>query len=104
MSNTKSSVIDKLISLVPVWGYHHGQSEGFKRGMIEASQEYEKIYSQFQDELKQINRDVFGKEHPFIAPEGWDDVYWCQALEYFLDGAVRSVLLACAATSFRKPK
>ena len=38
MSNTKSSVIDKLISLVPVWGYHHGQSEGFKRGMIEASQ------------------------------------------------------------------
>jgi GTP-binding protein EngB required for normal cell division len=107
MSNTKSSVIDKLISLVPVWGYHHGQSEGFKRGMIEASQEYEKIYSQFQDELKQINRDVFGKEHSFIAPEGWDDVYWCQALEYFLDGnnidlTVREIFFAFTKAFMQK--
>lgn len=82
----KNIVVDKLISLIPVWGYHNGKSNGFEEGMAAASQKYEEILVKFEDELIQYNRDVFGKEAAFVAPEGWDEQYWCDSLDYFLDG------------------
>ena len=99
MNNSKSNFVDKLISLLPVWGYYHGTSEGFKRGMENASQKYEEIFKQFQCELTQMERDIFGKDNAFIAPEGWDKVYWCNCLKHFIDGndialSAREILFA----------
>ena len=82
----KDIVIDKLTSLVPVWGYYRGKGKGFEEGMAAVSQKYKEIYADFQDELVQYNRDVFGKEGVFVTPEGWDEQYWCDLLDYFLDG------------------
>lgn len=86
MSIDKEKCMETLISLVPVWGYQHGQSEGFKRGMSVASQEYAKILAQYQNETRQLMRDVFGKDDAFISPEGWDSYYWVSCLDQFLEG------------------
>lgn len=85
MSN-KEKIIDNLISLVPVWGYQHGKMEGFKKGMEEASRLYEQKFQQLQDELLQMNRDIFGKDNCFLVPGGWDDEYWCDCMKQFMEG------------------
>ena len=82
----KEKLIDNLISLVPVWGYQHGKMEGFKKGMEEASRLYEQKFQQLQDELLQMNRDIFGKDNCFLVPGGWDDEYWCECMKQFMAG------------------
>ena len=84
--NKKDMLIEKLISLVPVWGYQHGKMEGFKSGMAEVSKLYEQKFQQIQDELLQMNRDLFGKDNSFLVPGGWDDEYWCDCMKQFMDG------------------
>lgn len=85
MSN-KEQLIDNLISLVPVWGYQYGKMDGFKKGMAEASKLYEQKFQKLKEQLMQWNQDLFGKENCFLAPDGWDEEYWCECMKQFMAG------------------
>ena len=97
-----SKFADTLISVIPVWGYQYGKTQGFKDGMKKASEAYQKIFVDFQKDLEQIYRDKFGQSNIFVAPEGWDDQYWTQCLTGFLKDNKENLSIASNLYAFTR--